>query len=164
MKKSSWLAAAAVALTLIGCVSEPTRLPLGTTRAQALQQLGTPTARYALPGGGERLQYSRMPAGYEVSNVDVDASGQVVAVQQALAEVLFPSTIEPGVWRVNDVLRTYGQPYEIGRVTSFTGDIWTWHFKTVNHFRLLHIYLRPDGVVERYHTADDYRSMPDSRM
>ena len=46
-------AALAVGLAVLsgGCVSEPTRLPLGATRAQALQQLGAPTATYALAGG-----------------------------------------------------------------------------------------------------------------
>ena len=155
IKKRSWLAAVVVASALMGCASEPTRLPLGTTRDQALQQLGTPTARYPLPNGGERLQYSRAPMGFEVSNIDVDASGHVVSVRQELFEGLFDSTIKPGVWRVDDVLRTYGRPYEITRVTSFNGDVWTWRYKSINARRLLYIYVRPDGVVDHYHTGDD---------
>ncbi len=150
-----WLAASVVALALMGCASEPTRIPLGTSRAQALQQLGTPTATYALPQGGERLQYSRAPMGFEVSNIDVDASGNVVSVRQELFEGLFDSTIKPGVWRVEDVLRTYGRPYEITRVTSFYGDVWSWRYKSLNTRRLLYIYVRPDGVVDHYNTGDD---------
>jgi len=153
--KRSWLAAVVVASALVGCASEPTRLPLGSTRDQALQQLGTPTATYPLPNGSERLQYSRAPMGFEVSNIDVDASGHVVSVRQELFEGLFGSTIKPGVWRVDDVLRTYGRPYEITRVTSFNGDVWTWRYKSMNARRLLYIYVTPDGVVDRYHTGDD---------
>ena len=153
--KCSWLAALVVVSVLAGCASEPTRLPLGTTRDQALAQLGTPTATYPLPSGGERLQYSRAPMGFEVSNIDVDASGHVVSVRQELFEGLFDSTIKPGVWRVDDVLRTYGRPYEITRVSSFNGDVWTWRYKSMNARKLLYIYVRPDGVVDHYHTGDD---------
>jgi hypothetical protein len=146
-----------MAAMLAGCASEPTRLPLGTTRAQALEQLGAPTASYALSGGGERLQYSQGPSGFRVANVDIDASGRVASVRQELSEALFADTIQPGVWRVDDMLRTYGRPYEITRVTSFDGVIWTWRYKAINELRLLHIYVRPDGVVDRYQTMDDFR-------
>ena len=155
MMKRAWLAAVVVASVLAGCASEPTRLPLGTPRDQALAQLGTPTATYPLANGGERLQYSRAPMGFEVTNIDVDASGHVASIRQELFEGLFDSTIKPGVWRVDDVLRTYGRPYEITRVTSFNGDIWTWRYKAINARRLLYIYVGPDGVVDRYHTGDD---------
>jgi hypothetical protein len=150
-----WLVAAVMVSALFGCASEPTRLPLGTTRAQALQQLGTPTATYPLPDGGERLQYSRAPMGFEVSNIDVDASGRVVSVRQELFEALFGSTIKPGVWREADVLRTYGRPYEITRVTSFDGAVWSWRYKSLNQRRLLYIYIGPDGVVDHYNVGDD---------
>lgn len=148
------LALTGVLLWLAGCASEPTRLPLGTTRADALQRLGTPTAVYPL-GTGERLQYSRAPMGTEVNNVDLDASGRVVSIRQELDPSLFDRTIRPGVWREADVLRTYGRPFEITRVSSFDGVIWTWRFKALNAHRLLHIYIDPTGLVARYHTADD---------
>ena len=70
------LAVVAVAtLGLAGCANEPTRVQPGATAADTLQRLGAPTGRYPLTGGGERLQYSRMPAGFEVTDIDVDASG-----------------------------------------------------------------------------------------
>ncbi|GAA4358991.1 hypothetical protein GCM10023165_54570 [Variovorax defluvii] len=145
------------AALLAACAGEPTRLATGTSREDALRQLGTPTATYALPGGGERLQYSRAPAGFEVNNVDLDAGGRVVAVRQELDERLFDRTIQPGVgtWRTDDVLRTYGRPFEITQVGSFDGNIWTWRYKWQNTPRLLYIYIDPNGVVQRYHTGDD---------
>jgi hypothetical protein len=157
MKSFSWLTAAVAAAALTGCISEPTWLSPGTPRAQALQQLGAPTAIYPLPNGGERLQYSRLPMGFQVSNVDIDANGRVASVRQELSEALFDRTIQPGVWRVEDILRTYGRPYEITRVYAFDGVIWTWRYKAINEHRLLHIYVRPDGVVDRYQTIDDFR-------
>ncbi|WP_238136972.1 hypothetical protein [Variovorax sp. JS1663] len=147
----------ATAALLAGCAGEPTRLAAGTSRDDTLRQLGTPTATYTLPGDGERLQYSRAPAGFEVNNVDLDAGGHVVAVTQELDERLFDRTIQPGVgtWRTADVLRTYGRPFEITRVGSFDGNIWTWRYKWQNTPRLLFIYIDRNGVVQRYHTGDD---------
>lgn len=129
----------------------------GHLKADALQQLGAPTAAYPLSGGGERLQYSRAPAGFEVNNVDLDAGGRVVSIRQELDDRLFDRTIQPGVgvWREADVLRIYGRPFEITRVSSFDGVIWSWRYKMMNAPRLLYIYVDPAGVVQRYHTGDD---------
>jgi hypothetical protein len=145
----------ALAAALWGCAGEPMRLPLGTTKAEALQKLGQPTGVYALPNGGERLQYSRAPAGFEVNNVDLDATGKVVSIRQELYEGLFGSTIQPGVWHEADVLRTYGRPFEIGRVMSFDGGVWTWRYKAQNARRLLYIYVNPQGVVDHFGVGDD---------
>ncbi|MBT2322305.1 hypothetical protein J7E62_08100 [Variovorax paradoxus] len=155
--RSAALLAAALALALAGCAGEPTRIAPGTSRADTLRQLGAPTAAYPLAGGGERLQYSRAPAGFEVNNVDLDASGRVVSIRQELDERLLDRTIQPGVgvWREADLLRTYGHPFEITRVSSFDGVIWTWRYKMINARRLLYIYVDPAGVVQRYHTGDD---------
>ncbi|MBU2289180.1 MAG: hypothetical protein KKC85_22520 [Gammaproteobacteria bacterium] len=149
--------AAVVAGVLVGCAGEPTRIPDGLARTQVLDRLGQPTGTYSLPGGGERLQYSRGPAGFEVNNVDLDASGRVTSVRQELDDRLFDATVKPGVWRVADVLRTYGRPYEITQVTSFDGVIWTWRYKAQNTPRFFYIYIDPTGVVQRYHTGDDLR-------
>jgi hypothetical protein len=154
MLRRHWLMAGS-ALLLVACAGEPTRLPLGVSRAEVVQRLGAPTATYPMPGGGERLQYSRAPAGYEVNNVDLDAAGRVVSIRQELADNMFDRTIKPGVWREADVLRTYGRPLDITRVSSFDGVIWSWHYKSINTPRFLYIYLDPTGLVQRYHTGDD---------
>jgi hypothetical protein len=152
-------AAAALAVLaaagLAGCASEPTRIQPGTTATETLQRLGAPTGRYPLNGGGERLQYSRMPAGFEVTDIDVDAAGKVVSVTQVLNEARFGHDIKVDQWRQNDVTAFYGRPYEISRVSSFDGAVWTWRYKAVNERRMLYIYMDPTGVVRRYHTGDD---------
>ena len=150
---SGMVAGATLAL-LAGCASDPGRVTLGSTRAEALQQLGAPTAIYP-SASGERLQYSRAPAGTEVNNVDLDASGLVVSVRQALDEGLFASTIQPGLWREADVLRSYGRPFEVASVSSFDGVVWAWRYRAINERRLLYIYMDRQGVVQRYGVADD---------
>ena len=150
--------AAAIALAaLAACASEPTRVQPGATRADTLQRLGPPTASYPLAQGGERLQYSRAPMGFEVTNIDLDASGRVTSVIQEMDEFYFGDTIQVDKWREADVLRTYGRPYEITRVSSFNGNVWSWRYLQINNPRFLYIYLDPQGVVRRYHTGDDLR-------
>jgi phosphoribosylcarboxyaminoimidazole (NCAIR) mutase len=153
---ASFAAVALVAAAgLAGCANEPTRTQPGATAADTLQRLGAPTGRYPLTGGGERLQYSRMPAGFEVTDIDVDAAGKVVSVTQVLSEARFGADIKVNQWRQNDVMAFYGRPYEISRVSSFDGAVWTWRYKAVNERRMLYIYIDPTGVVRRYHTGDD---------
>ena len=153
----AWPSAFVVAagLLLAGCASEPTRIVPGTTAAETLQRLGAPTGRYPLNGGGERLQYSRMPAGFEVIDIDLDASGKVVSVTQVLNEARFGHDIKVDQWRQNDVVAFYGRPYEISRVSSFDGTVWTWRYKAVNERRMLYIYIEPTGLVRRHHPGDD---------
>lgn len=146
---------AVVGALLAGCASEPTRIAPGTSRADTLQRLGAPTAVYPLPGGGERLQYSRAPAGFEVNDVDLNAAGRVVSVRQVLDERWFAADIQDGVWREADILRTYGRPFEIGRVASFDGGVWTWRYKAQNVRRLLYIYVDPQGLVQRWNTGEE---------
>ncbi|MBN8755081.1 MULTISPECIES: hypothetical protein [Variovorax] len=146
---------AAAGLGLAGCANEPTRVQPGASAAETLQRLGAPTGRYPLNGGGERLQYSRMPAGFEVTDIDVDATGKVVSVTQVLSEARFGQDIKVNQWRQDDVMAFYGRPYEISRVSSFDGAVWTWRYKAVNERRMLYIYIDPTGVVRRYHTGDD---------
>lgn len=148
------------ALALAGC-AEPTRIATGIPRAEVLQRLGSPTGLYAM-GPTERLQYSRAPAGTEVTNIDVDASGKVVAVTQMLDERRFAVDIQTGVWREADVLRTYGRPEQVTRVSSFDGVVWSWRYKLMNAPRLLYIYIDPQNVVQRYHTGDDLRYFNDN--
>ncbi|HEY2257315.1 MAG TPA: hypothetical protein VGI11_16895 [Variovorax sp.] len=150
-------AAALLCLALAGCATDPARLSLGISRETVLQQSGTPTATYPMPGGGERLQYSRAPAGFTVTNVDLDAGGRVVSVRQELQDGMFDVTVQPFVWRADDILRTYGRPFEISRVLAYDGQIWAWHYMSNNTPRLFYIYVSPDGLVERFHTADDLR-------
>jgi hypothetical protein len=154
---SKWVLAAAILLSaavLAGCASDPSRVPLGAERAQVLQQAGAPTAIYQMPDG-QRLQYSRGPAGFAVFNIDVDSSNRVISVRQELYEGLFGSTIKPGEWRVDDVLRTYGPPYQQSRVTSFNGTVWSWRYLNINNRRFLYIYIDPTGRVDHYNVGDD---------
>ncbi len=146
-----------VAAGLTACASDPSRLALGTERAQVLQTLGQPTAQYRLNGQqnlAERLQYSFTPMGQAVYNVDLNAQAQVVAVTQSLDESQFPRIVIDQ-WTREDVLREFGRPFEVSGVHSFKGEVWTWRYRMGPWNRLLHIYIDPQGVVRRWHPADE---------
>lgn len=147
--------------TMAGCAN-PDRLALGTSRDAALQTLGTPTARYILPGG-ERLQYSRQPAGQQVYNVDVDATGNVTAIQQVLDERQL-AKVQVGTWRMQDVLRMFGKPAYVSRVYSFSGDIWVYRYYEPGINRLFYVYLDAAGVVKDTGMGDEpTRDPPEPR-
>ena len=143
-------------LLLCACASDPSRLPAGSRRDQALSSLGAPTARYQL-ADGERLQYSRQPLGYEVYDADFDRDGKLRSVTQVLDEAYFQRAIQPGVLHQDDVQRQFGAPSELVRVGDFKGEVWTYRYHNMNSIRFLNIYIDPDGVVRRFHSTDDLR-------
>ena len=155
-------AGALAVLLLAACANDPANLTPGVTRERALQQLGPPTSTYPLDSG-ERLQYSRAPLGFQVTNVDVNAAGRVFSVRQEMDEGLFDSTIKPGVWREADMLRSYGRPYEVTRIFSFNGTVWTWRYKHINDDRFLYVYLDPNGTVDHWNVGDDFVNGPSFR-
>jgi hypothetical protein len=161
------LAALASSAVLAGCAplfADPTRIAPGTPDSRIIATLGQPTARYALPGGGLRLQYSQAPMGRRVYNVDLDAQGRAVRVEQTLDESLFPQRIAPDRWTREDVLREYGRPMRIMQVHNFDGQIWVWHYADlIAGARLLYIDIDRGGIVRGYSTADELSSFERSR-
>lgn len=153
-----WLGLGLLAALLVACAN-PLRIPVGTPAADVLSALGQPTARYALPGGGERLQYSSEPSGQTVYNVDLDSAGRLVHAEQALNEGLFAQRIQPNVWTREDVLRAYGRPALVERVHNFNGPIWVYRYLEGPIWRLLFIDIDPQGVVRSWSVGDE--NMPD---
>jgi hypothetical protein len=158
-KYSARWAALVLALVLVavlgGCAS-PASIAPGTPASQIVATLGQPTARYALPGGGQRLQYSQQPMGYRVYNVDLDAQGRAVRVEQALDEALFMRRIVPDRWTREDVLREYGPPMRMMTVHNFDGQFWVWRYYDIMVGpRLLYIDVDRGGVVRGFSAVDE---------
>lgn len=147
-----WIAAASAWLS---ACAMPEKIAPGTPAAQVIEALGRPTARYPLAAGGERLQYTRQPAGQQVYNVDLDGQGRVTKVEQALNENLFAQRIQPDQWTRDDVLREYGPPARTMGVHNFDGVIWLWRYADGPVWRLLYIDIDRAGVVRRYSVGDE---------
>ena len=148
----------ALVAVLAACAS-PGSIQPGTPAAQVLQTLGAPTGRYALPDGGERLQYSMQPAGQNVHNIDLDAQGRVLRVEQALSEALYGQRIQADRWTRAEVLREYGRPARIVGVHNFDGDVWVWRYLDGPIWRLLFIDIDRAGIVRGWSNGDE--DLPD---
>lgn len=164
-RRARALVAPLVALLLASCaLLGPGQVTPGTSAAEVHELLGEPTARYAANGtDGERWQYSYEPSGRQVYDIDFDADGRVVRVEQVMNETLFAERIKPGTWTRHDVLREYGPPAWVMGTHSFDGDIWVWRYEIGPFFRLLYIDIAPDGVVQDYSVGDEYLDPPDWR-
>ncbi len=143
-----------LALLLVACSSMPETLVPGVSRAEIEQQLGSPTAVHAL-ADGTRLQYSRQPAGQQVFNLDLDAQGRLVRVNQVL-DVEWLQRIEMDRWTREDVLRQFGKPAVVERVARFEGDVWTYRYlEPFSLARLAHIHIDTQGVVRKVVYTDE---------
>lgn len=148
-------------LLMSACMGMPQWEKPGAPRADVIHRLGPPTAVYPM-ATGERLQYSRQPAGLEVFNLDFDAAGRLRQVEQAL-EPENVARIVDHQWTANDVTRLLGRPALVERVARFDGVIWTYRYKDYSGLRRLHVHLDPAGVVRKVISTDENsRNFPHS--
>lgn len=148
------------ALALAGCASwDFAAITPGMDEAAVRAKYGIPTAIYPAPGGGVRWQYSKQPSGQRVYNVDFNAAGRVVHVEQALQGGLFEKHIRAGVWTREDALFEYGPPAWTMGVANFNGTIWVYRYTNGPTWRLLYLDISPDGIVQSWSRGDE--PMPD---
>ena len=147
---------------LLGACAMPERQALGTPAAQVAQALGTPHVRTALPEGAERWLYSRQPAGQQVFHLTFDAQQRLQQVAQVLEPAHF-LRLQPQRDTQETVYQYFGRPALVEGVASFKGDIWTYRISENNLDRLAHVFLSPEGVVQRVQFTDEPRSEPESR-
>ncbi len=116
-------------LVLLGaCASPPPAV--GTPGDAVLQARGQPTGRYALPDGGQRLEYATGPYGRETWMIDLDAAGRVAAARQVLNEAEFERVqTTPGLTR-DALLRWLGRPGARRHGGWQGGEVWSWRYPT----------------------------------
>ena len=136
---------AAVAALMAGCAFTPVQP--GMSREQVMTSYGTPTRVVPL-STGTRLQYSRQPAGQSAVMVDLDATGKVVDVREALRLQEF-LRIEPGKWTREDVEREFGPPARIDGVASWSGDIMNYRWRDNLQDMYYWVYLDAGNRVQR---------------
>ncbi|GAA4000068.1 hypothetical protein GCM10022279_24690 [Comamonas faecalis] len=154
-------AALALALLLTACAVPEHQTP-GTPRAQVVEALGAPTLAVPLAGGGERLIYSRQPAGQQVYQIDFDAHARLTRVEQVLTLAHFQALV-PGVDTRESVRAQFGPPALVEHVARFDGDIWTYRIEDMGEPRQAHVHIDPAGVVRLVMFTDEQRGDPDSR-
>ncbi len=148
-------------LWLSGCaVAEWQKI--GTPRAEVLKDMGRPTLTVPLPAGGERLLYSRQPAGQQVYHFDFDAQQRLARVQQVLTMQQF-FALRNDVDTRASVLQQFGPPALVEGVASFKGDIWTYRLLDNGASRQAHVHIDPAGVVRRVMFTDEVFNDSDPR-
>lgn len=127
MKREN-LAGLMAALLSAGCAVLP---PVaGSTQDALLRDWGTPSARHALPGGLERLEYASGPHGRTTWMVDLDAAGRVRQARQVLNEAEFEALMSVPELQQGEVLRRLGRPGERQSGGWQGGEIWSWRYPT----------------------------------
>lgn len=111
MKLRTLLAGLVSIIGLTACAT-PGSLPKDATLDQAKSALGSPTATWPLPDGGQRLQFSGQPSAQFCWNLDFNSKGQMVNREQVLTDAAF-SRIVTGRTTKEDVLRDFGRPADI---------------------------------------------------
>ncbi len=153
--KCGRLALAAVAL-LAACAAPhtPSAIMAGQTADEVQQRMGPATARYAMPGGGMRLEYNRMPMGLQTYMVDLGADGRVIRWEQVLDENHF-NRIELGV-TADDVLRMLGPPTQKGRILRPVPAVtWQYRFDSPHPCILFELMVDANGkVIDKGYTPD----------
>jgi hypothetical protein len=126
------MAAATVLLSLAGCATPAAYVgAAGQARDAAIARLGAPTARHALPAGGERLEYATGPFGRSTWMLDVDTGGRITTAKQVLNEANFADFQgrAPGLTRA-ELLRELGTPGERQGAGLRGGELWSWRYPT----------------------------------
>lgn len=165
MKPSTWLrrlAMVAVVGLLAACAGIPRNVEMGTPRADIEKRLGRPTSVHTLPDGTTRLQYSYQPAGQQVYNLDLDATGRLRRTEQMMDADLLLQRIQVDRWTRDDVRVSLGKPALVERVMSFDGEIWTYRLLEATRPRQVHVHIDPAGVVRRVMLTDEPMPADDS--
>ena len=143
--------AAVVTLALGACAS--TSVHHGMSRGEVVTRMGQPSNVLPLEAG-TRLQYSHQPAGQQVFNVDLDASGRVVQFRQMLVAEEF-QRIGLGQWTRADVERSFGPPAFVEHAAHWPGDILTYRWSNGQDM-FYWIYLDANNVVRRAEPGVQY--------
>jgi len=133
----------------------------GTGEGDVTRVMGPPTSRYALPGGGTRLEYARGPYGRHTYMIDLDAGGRVTRSEQVLTEANF-YRVTPGMSQ-QDVLLLLGRPGEVFGLARNRGVVWNWRYPT-NDCLWFQVTITPEGTVRDAGRGPDPRcNGPDDR-
>ena len=156
-----WAAVLACAATLMACAVPEWQKP-GTPAPQIARDMGQPQVRVGLPEGGERWIYSYQPAGQQVYHMVFDAQQQLLRVEQVLQEAYF-QRLRIGQDRREDVYHYFGKPALVEHVANFKGDIWTYRIRENSIDRQAHVFIDPQGIVQRVMFLDEPRNDPEGR-
>ena len=155
--------ACAVALVLAGCAQPEQHVQSGMDTQAIIAKLGPPKETYDLPNGGKRLMWPTQPMGSTTTAVDVDAAGNAVSVRQVLQESEFYRA-EVNKWTRDDVLRSFGRPFETAYFKRMNREVWSYRYmeNNIDHM-LFHFYFDDQGILRQTQKQPDPKFDPSLR-
>jgi hypothetical protein len=153
----------AVVLALAACAQPGQRVQPGMDQQTTVAELGQPKETYDLPNGGKRLMWPTQPMGTTTVVVDLDTSGKVVSVRQVLQETEFYKS-EVGKWTRDDVMVTFGRPFETAYFKRTEREVWSYRYieNNINHM-IFNFYFDPQGVLRQTQKQPDPQFDPSQR-
>lgn len=149
-----WVLGSALAVALLSACTVPEWQKPGTALAEVERDMGRPSLVVPLADGGQRLIYSRQPAGQQVYHMDFDAQQRLMRVEQVLSLSHFHA-LQNGQDTRETVYQQFGRPALVERVARFDGDIWTYRILDNGLSRQAHVHMDPGGVVRRVMFTDE---------
>ena len=97
---------------------------------QVLQTWGTPTSRYTLPNGTQRLEYATGPYGRATWMMDLGPQGQVLRMRQVLTDTELMAVQAAMPMPAAALLQWIGRPGETRHGGRAGGRVWAWRYQT----------------------------------
>lgn len=152
----------AVVAALAACAS-PMSITRGATEAEVVARQGRPAAVHTLPGtpAAKRLEYVTGPLQQSKYMVDIDPSGHVTRVSQAMDWDNF-RRLRAGVDTTETVRRELGEPFYVRRYAINSTQVWHYPYRESGAFDSeLGVYFDANGVLLRIESGPDPRMLRD---
>lgn len=156
----SALARVFTAAALIGATACSTLLRepivVGDTEAEVLAKWGQPAGRYRAEGI-DNLAYPEGSFGQRTYMVRIGPDGHVISAEQVLTDEKF-STVTIGKTTQDEILRTFGPPYETSYLPLKDYEVWTYAYKESGVWdSLMHVHFDRSGIVRMMLRTPDPR-------
>jgi len=145
-------ASAMLSALLFGCATADVYRVVtpGMAGSEVVQRVGKPTTAGKLADGGAYWDYSRQP--YYTERVVFGADDRVRELRNLLTEANFEN-LRTGM-TPDDVLATVGPAFVFNQYANGT-TVWSYRYKDLGIYKLLHVTFDPSSRMLRYETQWD---------
>ena len=142
-------ASAVLSALLFGCATADVYRAVtpGMAGSEVVQRVGKPTTAGKLVDGGAYWDYSRQP--YYTDRVTFGPDDRVRGVRNLLVEDNFEN-LRTGM-TPNEVVATVGPAFVFNQYANNT-TVWTYRYKDLGIYKLLHVTFDASGRMRRYET------------
>lgn len=157
MKPALRLLSSAALLLAVGCTTLFPRAPsVGETESEVIAKWGNPTNVFR-DGPVRVLEYPRSPYNQHTYMARIGPDGRLQSFEQVLTDEKF-ATVQIGKTTRDEILRTFGTPYETSYLPLKDYEVWSYAFQKHGLWNvLMHIHFDRSGVVQLMLHGPDQR-------